>query len=122
MKPPSVNKGIVIGGSGRLKADVLAVGDSARASKQTSPHDELLLLQEQLRVLRALIEEQSARIPDAERLKQAVMAVEEEARRERPSGIAMASILENIAKSAKSVTAVVTAAVDLKLLVARLFG
>lgn len=118
----TVNRGIVIGGSGKLRADVLAVGDGARASQQVLPNDELRQLTDQLGALHRLIEERSAQIPDADRLKQAVAAVAEEAKRDRPSGFAMASILESIARSATSVTAVATAALDLKLLVARLFG
>ena len=121
MRSTSVNQGIVIGGAGQLQADVLAVGDGARASKQLAPN-ELIQLKDQLCALRMLIEEQSAQIPEADRLKQAVAAVAEEAKRDRPSGFAMASILENIAKSAASVTAVAMAAIDLKVLVARLFG
>jgi hypothetical protein len=122
MKRTTGNQGVIISGSGRLQADVLAVGERAQASKQIAADtDAKAEVQAQLAALRALIEEQGARIPDADGLKQAVASVAAELERERPSKLAVTSILDGIARGAEEVTGIAKAALGLKGLVAALF-
>jgi hypothetical protein len=122
MKRTTGNQGVIISGSGRLQADVLAVGERAQASKQIAADtDAKAEVQAQLAALRALIEEQGARIPDADGLKEAVASVAAELERERPSKLAVTSILDGIARGAEEVTGIAKAALGLKGLVAALF-
>lgn len=121
MKRSTVNQGVIISGSGRLQADVVAVGERAQASQQIAAgSDAKAEVQAQLDALRALIEEQGARIPDAEGLKAAVTSVAAELERERPSKIALTSILDGIARGAEQVTGIAKAALGLKALVVSL--
>lgn len=116
------NEGVIVSGSGTVHSEVLAVGRGAQATKHAGPDDAIRQFQAQLASLHRLIEEQSALLAEPERLKEAVTAVEQEAARERPSGFAIASILEAVARSAGSVTAIASAASELKVLVGGIFS
>jgi hypothetical protein len=123
MKRATVNEGVIIGGAGQLHAQVLAVGARARASQEVAPGaDAAAEVQAQLAALRALIEEQCERLPDAAGLKAAVASVAAELERERPSKLAITSILEAIARGAEQVTGIAKAALGLKALIVGLIA
>ena len=113
------NDGIVVTG-GQVQAGAIAAGRNAQARGWIGSAGE-----EELRAgldrLAALVRENAEQIEDSEALVAALDKASEEASTAKPSRVLLTAIIDQVANSAKSVTAIVGAAVSLKDLIGQLF-
>jgi hypothetical protein len=114
MDKQGVNKGIQISG-GTFNAENVAVGDSARAYKTVyavdtmSEQEKWQEIRDRLDELEKVLDTHAAALSNADEVRDSTAVVSKELSKDKPNKLTVISVLNGIAESVRSVTAITVA-------------
>lgn len=114
----SRNEGIIVSGSGRLDAGVLAVGRGAHAEGSGSVRPERAEIDEHLVALVAELSRRRDELPDGPQLAETAESVRQELAKDEPNGISITGLLSGLAAGVSKVAGLATSVATIQGLVA----